>query len=1121
MNTMPPQTATSVSRQDKRRFAILLMVLLVLPALIASSFYESRVQKDLNASVLHANEVEKHLLSLLSSLTDAETGERGYVITGEERYLDPYHTALVNIRSDNGALRSLTRDNVAQQGRLNQLDGVINTRLVEIAKIIAVRLNQNVALAQSLIISGKGKQLHDQARRQIDTMLAAEAALERTRRTNADRSATNSLILSLIGAIIAILLAGFSVRQLMGELRARRRAETRLIDINTGLESQVQERTAALRESMYRLQLAVKASNTGLWDWNLLDNTVHYSPEWKSQLGYAADEISNDFTEWKSRVHPDDLPGALQRVQDFIAVPDENFENEFRIRHRDGTYRWMLARGQVLRDKTGKPWRMLGSQIDITRRKLAEARAQRLTQLYAALSQCNQAIVRCASEAALFPQICRDVVNFGGMKMAWIGLVDKATGLIRPAASFGASIEYLEGIEISIDAHSMTGRGPAGTSIRENKPVWCQDFQNDLTTAAWHTRGAKFGWGAVASLPLHRKGVAIGVFTLYTGETNAFDESTQQLLIEMAMDISFALDRFNSDAERKRAEEALRLSEEHLRIIIETEPECVKIVGKSGKLLEMNPAGLAMLELDSIEQARQHSLLDFVLPEYHAAFKALHKRVMHGEIGLLEFEVQGLRGARRWLETHAAPMRDENGKFVNLLGITRDITERKRAEEHIQYLANYDVLTGLPNRAKLDDQLNYAIRLAKRSNGRLAVMFVDIDRFKDINDTLGHSIGDAILVEFAKRLKKILREEDMASRLGGDEFILMLPGNDALGAAQVAQKLLQAISIPYQHDDQYDMSVTASIGIALYPDDGENMEILSKNADTAMYRAKQEGRNCYRFFTVEMQARAMRNAQLVNALRHALEYDQFYIHYQPQISIKDGRLIGAEALLRWQHPELGNVSPVEFIPVAEESGLILPIGEWVLRTAVQQLKYWIDSGHPPMTIAVNLSIVQFRHPSLSDMVMHILTEAQLPAKYLELELTEGVAMNDPQGAIEVMNNLYGFGIRLSIDDFGTGYSSLNYLKKFNVCKLKIDQSFVRDIITDSEDKAIVAAIIGMSNNLGLLTIAEGVETAEQLAFLREQGCDEAQGYYYSKPLPADQFEAYLVETKRINFVRSQ
>jgi len=335
-----------------------------------------------------------------------------------------------------------------------------------------------------------------------------------------------------------------------------------------------------------------------------------------------------------------------------------------------------------------------------------------------------------------------------------------------------------------------------------------------------------------------------------------------------------------------------------------------------------------------------------------------------------------------------------------------------------------------------------------------------------------------------------------------------LPGIDARGAAFVAQKLLDAIAEPYSIE-HYNLTLTASIGIALFPGDGEDLETLSRSADAAMYSAKQEGRQGYRFFTPEMQAKATRNLLLLNALRYALTLEQLQVYYQPQVSMLDGRIIGAEALLRWRHPELGMVSPAEFIPVAEDSGLILPIGEWVLRCAVRQAKAWEAEGLGSLVMAVNLSAVQFRHPDLPDLVSRVLDQEGLMPGYLELELTEGVAMLNPESAINVINDLHERGVRMAIDDFGTGYSSLSYLKKFKVYKLKIDQSFVRDISTDAEDKAIVSAVISLAKSLGLRTIAEGVETIEQQTFLNQQGCDEMQGYLFSQPLPAEQFAAFL------------
>jgi diguanylate cyclase (GGDEF)-like protein len=441
------------------------------------------------------------------------------------------------------------------------------------------------------------------------------------------------------------------------------------------------------------------------------------------------------------------------------------------------------------------------------------------------------------------------------------------------------------------------------------------------------------------------------------------------------------------------------------------------------------------------------------------------------------------------------------------INLARIDTERRHAEMRIKHLAHFDSLTGLPNRTQLEDRVRYAISLAQRSHESVALMFLDLDHFKDINDTLGHGVGDALLVEVARRLRLVLRDEDTVSRLGGDEFILLFYGIDAQGAAHVARKLLDAIAEPYRIE-HYDLNMSGSIGISLYPGDGSDMEALFKSADVAMYRAKQEGRHGYRFFTAEMQAYSARHLQLVAALRHALQADEMTLHYQPQLSVDDGRIVGAEALLRWTHPQLGSISPAEFIPIAEYSGLILPIGEWALRHAARQAKHWLQNGLAPMTMAVNLSAVQFRHHDLPRLVTRILEEEGLPPEYLELELTEGVAMHDPRSAIAVMNDLHERGVRMSIDDFGTGYSSLSHLKQFKVYKLKIDRSFVRDISSDPEDRAIVGAIINMAKSLGLKTIAEGVETPAQLEFLREQGCDETQGFYHSQALPADEFEIF-------------
>jgi diguanylate cyclase (GGDEF)-like protein len=435
----------------------------------------------------------------------------------------------------------------------------------------------------------------------------------------------------------------------------------------------------------------------------------------------------------------------------------------------------------------------------------------------------------------------------------------------------------------------------------------------------------------------------------------------------------------------------------------------------------------------------------------------------------------------------------------------------------IKRLALYDSLTGLPNRMELANHFDYVLIDAQRNNEMFALFFLDLDHFKEINDTLGHKIGDELLIRASKRIRSTLRKVDTASRMGGDEFVLLLPSTDAIGAANIAQKLLDEISKPFHVQDN-ELTITASIGIALYPIDGRDHETLSKNADTAMYSAKKEGRHGYQFFTTKLQECGQRHMHVLRELHHALERNELEIHYQPQISLHDGHIIGAEALLRWNHPELGSISPVEFIAIAEESGLILPIGEWILRTAIREAKRWQEIGLRNMLIAINVSAVQFRHANFPDLVSDILEETQFSAQYLEIELTEGVAMHNPHDAANIIRSLYERGIKIAIDDFGTGYSSLSYLKKFNVSKLKIDKSFVDDITTDPDDKAIVGAIINMAHGLGLKVIAEGVESHEQLQQLSAQECDEVQGYYYSKPLNAVDFELFAQShTKAIQF----
>jgi diguanylate cyclase (GGDEF)-like protein len=423
--------------------------------------------------------------------------------------------------------------------------------------------------------------------------------------------------------------------------------------------------------------------------------------------------------------------------------------------------------------------------------------------------------------------------------------------------------------------------------------------------------------------------------------------------------------------------------------------------------------------------------------------------------------------------------------------------------------AEHDFLTGLPNRMLLSDRVGQAIALAPRHKNKVAVLFLDIDGFKHVNDSLGHPIGDKLLQSIAKRLVDCVRSSDTVSRQGGDEFVVLLSEVQHLeDAAVTARRMLEAVAEAHSID-QHDLHVTTSIGLSVYPDDGKDAETLIKNADTAMYQAKEKGRQGYQFFKLAMNVRAVERQSIEESLRRALERHEIALHYQPKINLKTGAITGAEALIRWTHPTRGPVSPASFISVAEDCGLILPIGAWVLRKACEQARAWMDAGLPATTMAVNVSAMEFRDEEFLEGLFTVLTETGLDPSALELELTESVLMKRAESAASILHAVRKRGIKVAVDDFGTGYSSLSYLRRFPVDALKIDQSFVNQISTAGDDTAIVTAVIGMARNLKLRVVAEGVETREQAAFLRSHECDEAQGYYFSRPVLPHQFAEML------------
>jgi diguanylate cyclase (GGDEF)-like protein/PAS domain S-box-containing protein len=562
----------------------------------------------------------------------------------------------------------------------------------------------------------------------------------------------------------------------------------------------------------------------------------------------------------------------------------------------------------------------------------------------------------------------------------------------------------------------------------------------------------------------------------------------------------------------KEREERLNFSNQHLRLaekVFETTFEGIMVTDAHLAIESINPAftkitGYELHEVlgkkPGVLSSGRHD------PEYYRKM-----RLELAENGCWQGEIWNRRKAGEvypeWLSI--STVKNQAGQVTNYVAIFSDITERKASEDHVRHLAHHDALTNLPNRMLLMERLSHALAHAHRHGQRVAVMFLDLDRFKNINDTLGHTAGDQLLKSVAERLSECVREDDTVARLGGDEFVMILEEvSNIQDVAGVAQKLINALERPVMLERQ-EVFATTSIGISIYPDDGDSAEILIKHADTAMYRAKEQGRNNCQFYTADMNERALERLTMENSLRHALERNEFMLYYQPQVDLRTRGITGMEALLRWQHPDFGLVSPARFIPIAEETGLIVPIGEWVLRAACFQNKAWQDAGMPRLHVAVNLSARQFKQPNLVNVVSQVLADSGLEPRYLELEITESIAMEHAEETIARLNELKAMGVTISMDDFGTGHSSLSYLKRFPIDTLKIDRSFVQDVLLDSQDSAIAAAITTMARSLKMKVVTEGVETQEQIGFLREHDRDEVQGYYFSHPLPADAFADLL------------
>lgn len=602
-------------------------------------------------------------------------------------------------------------------------------------------------------------------------------------------------------------------------------------------------------------------------------------------------------------------------------------------------------------------------------------------------------------------------------------------------------------------------------------------------------------------------GEEVAIESLKQGAT---DYVLKQRLSRLGPAVRRALREANARAERQRMEQKLRLSDQ----VFESSAEGILVTDKGARILVVNPAFSHMTGYSQAEVLGQTPRL--LRSDRHDA--DFYREMWAGllEAGQWMGEIWNRRKDGEiypaWLTISA--VRNAQGEVTNYIGACSDLTEQKRSEERIYHLAYYDVLTGLPNRRLLEDRLRLTLVQAHRSGGGVAVLFLDLDRFKDVNDSLGHPVGDRLLQAVAQRLGECLRKGDTAARWGGDEFVVLLRdlGGDQRAVAQrasvVAEKIQQTLSEAFTSDG-HEVLVTPSTGIALYPWDADNGTDLIKYADTAMYQAKAQGRNNHQFYAAPMHKAVTARLFLENELRGALQRCEFSLHYQPQVDIASGRITGAEALLRWRHPVRGDIPPAEFIPLAEETGQILAIGEWVLDTAWAQYCAWQAADLCPPRLSVNVSPRQFQETDFIRRVQALVGKAEPKGWDLELEVTEGTLMECSEGVHAALNALKARGVKLAVDDFGTGYAALGYLRRFPIHELKIDQSFVRDITSDPYDKAIVRAIIAMAQGLHLQIVAEGVETQAQLACLQQLGCPEYQGYLFSRPLPAEAFARLL------------
>jgi diguanylate cyclase (GGDEF)-like protein/PAS domain S-box-containing protein len=688
-----------------------------------------------------------------------------------------------------------------------------------------------------------------------------------------------------------------------------------------------------------------------------------------------------------------------------------------------------------------------------------------------------------------------------------------ALGALCEAQGWPAGRFWTVGQDGTLREFASWQRGPGGHQpvLRNHaiaprwlgkEPVWVGDLSaHEL--AALVSADARVVPGTGALVPIRSRGDLIAIVDFSAPEATAPVAQVMALL-------RFAAGHLGRYYLRGMQLEQLRESERRAASTLELAAVGIAHVDDAGRFQYVNPQLCRMLGYTENELIGM-SVADVSHPDDAHMTDEVRENLRGGEIDSFKIEKRYLRkdGSTLWVNLTVAVKRDRHGNRMHDVSIVEDISGRKTAEERVHYLATHDGLTGLPNRTMFAELLSLSVQTAKRHGSLCAVLFIDLDRFKIINDSLGHEAGDVLLREVASRLRGCVRGSDVVARLGGDEFVVLLQDvNDQAQVSAVARSMLSAAMRPVVILGQ-ECRVTASIGICVHPSEGQDDDALMKNADMAMYIAKEEGKNNYQFYSPALHAGAAGRLALEASLRRGLERQEFTLHYQAKVNFRSGEITGVEALLRWNSEELGAVSPTQFIPVAEDTGMIIPIGRWVLRTACAQNAAWLRDGLSPVRVSVNLSMLQLNDKDLISDIKAALHDAGLPPELLELEMTESMIMHNAENAIRVLGEIKALGVRLAIDDFGTGYSSLAHLKRFPVDTLKVDRSFIREVERNPEDRAITEAIIAMGKTLSLTIVAEGVETPEQQAFLSQRACDEMQGYYFSTPVVPEDFAALL------------